>query len=175
MLSFSKNNRYCIAVEKWTIDIASLWKLTIAEVYPNEFWNLVLMISMPNEPPLHFLLHTSPYATAQAQFCQAELASLAGRQAILNPVLLWFFFEISVGYLQQAALANLLAAKGWRSIRRRRDDTMLLRSKNEPRGWKISLASLYNKSSEASPFYWVITHGKFYSWKNIFWGFENSL
>ena len=33
MLSFSKNNRYRIAVEKWTIDIASLWKLTIAEVY----------------------------------------------------------------------------------------------------------------------------------------------
>ena len=33
MLSLSKNNRYRIAVEKWTIDIASLWKLTIAEVY----------------------------------------------------------------------------------------------------------------------------------------------
>ena len=33
MLSFSKNNQYRIAVEKWTINIASLWKLTIAEVY----------------------------------------------------------------------------------------------------------------------------------------------
>ena len=33
MLSVSKNNQYRIAVEKWTIDIASLWKLTIAEVY----------------------------------------------------------------------------------------------------------------------------------------------
>ena len=32
MLSFSKNNRYRIAVETWTIGIASLWKLTIAEV-----------------------------------------------------------------------------------------------------------------------------------------------
>ena len=32
MLSLSKKNRYRIAVEKWTIDIASLWKLTIAEV-----------------------------------------------------------------------------------------------------------------------------------------------
>ena len=30
---FSKNNRYRIAVEKWTIDITSLWKLTIAGVY----------------------------------------------------------------------------------------------------------------------------------------------
>ena len=28
-----QNTRYRIAVEKWTIDIASLWKLTIAEVY----------------------------------------------------------------------------------------------------------------------------------------------
>ena len=33
MLSLSKKNRYRIAVEKWTIVIASLWKLTIAEVY----------------------------------------------------------------------------------------------------------------------------------------------
>ena len=33
MLSFSKNNRNRIAVEKWTIDIVSLWKLTIVEVY----------------------------------------------------------------------------------------------------------------------------------------------
>ena len=32
MLNFSKDNRYRITVEKWTIDIASLWKLTIAEV-----------------------------------------------------------------------------------------------------------------------------------------------
>ena len=30
---FQKINRYRIAVEKWTIDIASLWKLTIVEVY----------------------------------------------------------------------------------------------------------------------------------------------
>ena len=36
MLSLSKNNRYHIAVEKGTIDIASLWKLTIAEVYEED-------------------------------------------------------------------------------------------------------------------------------------------
>ena len=33
MFSHSKKNRHHIAVEKWTIDIASLWKLTIIEVY----------------------------------------------------------------------------------------------------------------------------------------------
>ena len=33
MSSFSKNTQYRIAVEKWTIDIASLWKLSIFEVY----------------------------------------------------------------------------------------------------------------------------------------------
>ena len=38
MLSFSKNHRYRIAVEKWTIDIASLWKLTFAEVYNSRSW-----------------------------------------------------------------------------------------------------------------------------------------
>ena len=32
-VKFPKNNRNRIAVEKWTIDIASLWKLTIVEVY----------------------------------------------------------------------------------------------------------------------------------------------
>ena len=39
MSSFSKNNRYRIADEKWTIDIASLWKFTIVEVYYNDYNN----------------------------------------------------------------------------------------------------------------------------------------
>ena len=43
MLSLPKNNRYRIVVEKWTINIASLWKLTIVEVY-----NAVILGNLPN-------------------------------------------------------------------------------------------------------------------------------
>ena len=45
MLSFSKNNRYRIAVEKWSINIASLWKLTTIEVYSfPSLWGELLCI-----------------------------------------------------------------------------------------------------------------------------------
>ena len=62
MLSLSKNNLYRIAVEKWTIDIASLWKLTIAEVYsPNiicntrEFANIIMSKFENSETAVIFL------------------------------------------------------------------------------------------------------------------------
>ena len=42
MLSLSKNNQYRIAVEKWTIDIASLWKLTIVEVFAIKYEKLTI-------------------------------------------------------------------------------------------------------------------------------------
>ena len=55
MLSLSKNNRHRIAVEKWTIDIASLWKLTIVEVYGGtlewEGWTKWGPSGLPHHPP----------------------------------------------------------------------------------------------------------------------------
>ena len=67
MLGLPKNNRYRITVEKWTINIASLWKLTIAEVYCAEIFKKHFMTFFC-EKLLAVVLQQSYNSTAKENF-----------------------------------------------------------------------------------------------------------